>query len=167
MTVTTAAVMRPGHRAARVTAAPAAVLRSLSREVRDSCPSGYSSTVGIFIVEYSVKMHDVIGLLALEIGSDSSTDTNRIGFLQDRVEILAYCQNDTFIIEKALPLDMTTDSWTWQRSTTLKPGLLPSPKITCKLPTLFQPQCNYPTILLPLLLPLLLLSLAVDKTFLK
>jgi len=33
--VTAAAVMRPSHRAARVTAAPAAALRSLSREVHD------------------------------------------------------------------------------------------------------------------------------------
>jgi len=34
--VATAAVMRASHRAARVTAAPAAALRSLSREVRDN-----------------------------------------------------------------------------------------------------------------------------------
>ena len=33
-----AAVMRASHRAARVTAAPAAALRSLSREVRDNEP---------------------------------------------------------------------------------------------------------------------------------
>jgi len=36
MTVAAAAVMRASHRAARVTAAPAAALRSLSREVRES-----------------------------------------------------------------------------------------------------------------------------------
>jgi len=36
MTVTVAAVMRPSHRAARVTAAPAAVLTSLSCEICDS-----------------------------------------------------------------------------------------------------------------------------------
>ena len=35
MTVAVAAVMRASHRAARVTAAPAAALRSLSCEVRD------------------------------------------------------------------------------------------------------------------------------------
>ena len=35
MTVTAAAMMRPSHGAARVTAAPATALRSLSREVRD------------------------------------------------------------------------------------------------------------------------------------
>ena len=33
--MTAAAMMRPSYRAARVTAAPAAALRSLSREVRD------------------------------------------------------------------------------------------------------------------------------------
>jgi len=36
MTVAAAAVMRASHRAARVTAAPAAALRSLSREVCDN-----------------------------------------------------------------------------------------------------------------------------------
>jgi len=39
MTVTAAAVMRPSHGAVRVTAAPAAALRSLSREVRDTLTS--------------------------------------------------------------------------------------------------------------------------------
>jgi len=41
MTVAAAAVMRASHRAARVTAAPAAALSSLSREVRNSMFCNY------------------------------------------------------------------------------------------------------------------------------
>jgi len=44
--VATAAVMRASHRAARVTAAPAAALRSLSCEVRDSVVGCFLDEVG-------------------------------------------------------------------------------------------------------------------------
>jgi len=44
--VAAAAVMRASHRAARVTAAPAAALRSLSREVRETCGNSEPTSEG-------------------------------------------------------------------------------------------------------------------------
>ena len=56
--MTAAAVMRPSHRAARVTAAPAAALRSLSREVHDTTPGMADSHLPSTYASPKVHQHN-------------------------------------------------------------------------------------------------------------
>ena len=64
-----AAVMRASHRAARVTAAPAAVLRSLSHEVRDMRPLESPEGPGLGEQPGSSKWRQLIPSMSSSSGS--------------------------------------------------------------------------------------------------